>query len=716
MRITTKLFLWCLPWFTLAGFLYFHMQDAYFIQNLRLKTFDFYQKSMPRVAEDVPVYVIDVDEKSLAEYGQWPWPRSLIADLVDAAYEQGVKALGMDVVFAEPDGKSPENVVEGWQVDEAFKSRILTLPSNDMKLAAAYKKHNVVAGYSFHFDQNEPVDEEFVPLVGVSTIGPVSDFLVEAGAVVRNLKLIEGESPSMGWFGYYPDSDNIIRRAPTLVKYGENIYPSLAMEVFRQYLGTKRVIAKADETGLQKMAIGKTVIPVDAHGNFWLHFRPSDKANYISAADVLKKAPESQKLDGAMALVGTSAIGLFDMRTTPLTASAPGVDIHAQLLESFVQGAALSRTSQAKAQEFVLMAVGGALMIVMIQLVGALWSFLIFAGLVGGCVVLSIYFFQQGYLYDVSSPLLVMVSVFMVQNFVKYLLEESSKKAIRDAFSHYLSSDMVKIVSKNPEALTLGGELKEMTVLFSDIRSFTSLSEGLTPEQLTNLLNRYLTPMTGIVQEHQGTIDKYIGDALMAFWNAPLDTENHAEKACASALDMLAKLKELNLQFKSEGLPELAIGIGVNTAEVSVGNMGSDQRFDYTVMGDGVNLASRLEGLCKLYGVEIVVSAAVKGQVPNGLFAPLDFVAVKGKKDAVEIYQLLAVDAEFADEKLLKQAQLIKDAIASYRGQLWDQAEHYLDQIEGYGTFKSLYQERIDHYRQVPPPSDWSGVFIATSK
>lgn len=710
-----KLAMWLSPWAVLLMFLILHRQESYFIEVVRLKAFDLYQRVMPREYSEAQVYVIDVDEKSLEKYGQWPWPRSLIAQLVDKTFESGAKALGMDIVFAEPDGKSPENAVVHWQVDDATKRIVSALPSNDTALARSYQSNNVVAGYAFDFENVEPIDMNFRPRVDVATIGDVSSYIYEAKSVVRNISEIEGKSPVMGWFGYVPDVDNIIRKVPTLVKYGEFIYPSLALELYRTSIQSKRVIAKADENGIQKLAVGRKVLPTDERGSLWLHFRKSDKARYISAADVLDGAEPSKALNGSVALVGTSAIGLFDMRATPLSAMAPGVDIHAQVMESIEEDSFLSRPADAAGVEFLGILIGGAVMILLIEFFGAAVSFFCVVTLVGGAVWSGFYLFKQGLLYDWSSPVMALVLVFMVQNFLKYVREEASRKAVRDAFSHYLSKDMVKIVSSDPDRLKLGGEIKDMAILFSDIRSFTSLSEGLTAEQLSSLLNRYLTPMTEVVQQNDGTIDKYIGDALMAFWNAPLDVEDYAYKSCKTALEMMDRLDDLNAELLAEGAPELHVGIGINAAKVSVGNMGSDQRFDYTVMGDGVNLASRLEGLSKLYGAKVVVSKNVVDQLPNALFAPLDLVAVKGKKEPVEVFELLSLDA--SDEVLMSQSKEVAEAIKLYRNQQWGGAEQAFSSLaERFTVLADLYLDRISSYRQNAPEEGWLGVYVATEK
>ena len=694
--------------------------EPQFLQVLRLKVFDLYQQTweLPQ-PENPPVYVIDVDEKSLAELGQWPWPRVVIADLVESAFDQGVSALAFDMIFAEPDRTSPSIAPNYWEISKDQQQKLKQLEDHDKVFADTLAERNVVLGFAFTNDEVEARQTDFWPYVGISFKQNIKPYLPVAANVIRNLQTIEDNAPSIGWFSYQPDPDNIIRRVPTVMVYDGEPFPPLSVELLRLHKGTKalRLLEGAEGVGQMTMGQGKEAIsiPTDQNGFYWIRFRKSNPEIYISAVDVLKGNLPEGFLKDKMVVVGTSAKGLLDLRATPLNANMPGVEVHAQVIETVLNGDFLKRPGWAKFAEFLTIFIGGILLIILVEMFGAISAAV--TATVAICAVIwsSVWLFvNKGLLLDPIPAVIGLTIIYLFHNILKYSREESSRKAIRGAFSHYLSPEMVRIVARDPDKLKLGGEQKEMTIFFSDIRGFTTISEQFDAEGLSKFINAYLTPMTEIVLKNQGTIDKYIGDAIVAFWNAPVDVPRHPKIACESALEMLKELKKMNKKWQAEGLPEIGVGIGLNTGNVNVGNMGSSQRFDYTVMGDTVNLAARLESGSKLYGVSLVVSQNVVDQVPEGLFLPLDLVTVKGKTEPVKIYELVGMNK--AKPEVQEELELATEAVELYRQQKWQASTKLFKQLKHHDTLRDLYLSRIKEYKKNPPPKNWDGSYVATSK
>lgn len=710
----SKLTLMVLPWLVLAGFMFLWRADLDTVHVLRLKLFDFYQQTWPREApENAPVVIIDIDEKSLAEIGQWPWPRTTLGKVVEQSFAYGAKALGFDAVFAEPDRSSPENAMEEWGLEDQTRRELANLPSHDRIFTRAMERAgNVVLGFAIDFSQGFVPEEDIDLFSTVSgDVNAALPWVPHVPALVRNLEDLEYAAPGLGWFGYIPDPDNIIRKVPLLLAHNNVLLAPLSLELLKLYLGEKAPIVPVmhQNGGLKGLAVGETFIPTDRNGMYWLHFRKFSKNNYISAVDLLKGNVPEGFLKDKMAIVGVSAKGLLDLRATPLDAAMPGVDVHAQFIETALSNDYLSRPYMLQSLEMWVTLLLGALLIFCVERFGAIRSGALALLVAGGIVVGGLWaFYRYGLLVDVLLPLITLVGLYMVHNFIKYVQEEASRKAIRSAFGHYLSPELVNILTRDPDRLKLGGEEKEMTMLFSDIRGFTTLSEGFGPEELTAFINAYLTPMTDIIMQQQGTIDKYMGDAVMAFWNAPLDIDNHAEQACRSACLMLEKLNKLNEKWQIEGLPPIDIGIGINTGKVSVGNMGSDQRFDYTVLGDAVNLASRLEGACKMYGVKIVVSETTVSQVDTGFFIPLDLVIVKGKTEPVEVFELVRLGQPTPEENM--ERDTIAALIKNFRSRNWDEALNLCAEVKHHPALRDLYITRINEYKKNPPPPEWNGA------
>jgi len=752
---------------------FLRVEGPQFIEVLRLKVFDLYQHVQPRewrlaAREDLGikgVKIIDVDDASLAELGQWPWPRNRLADMLVRAFESGAAVVAFDSVFAEPDRTSPKEVLPVWlgqsslKLDELppewrqFSESIMqSVPDHDATFQQVIAQTNVVAGFAL---TPEPGGRKPAVKPGYAHAGDdPTPFILNFRGAVPNLKEIEDAAAGVGSFNMAPEADNIVRRIPLLMQLDGQLYPSLALEALRVAQGAKSYVIKASganmeesygqESGLNHIRVGHLILPVDANGRFWVHFArtrcaegdpqargvwcaPNDRV--ISARRLFAADFDPAEVAGMILFLGTSAAGLKDLRATPLDPAAAGVTLHAEIAEQALVGDFLSRPDWANGAEILFMLLLGALLIFITPRFGALAGATTGIVAVGVAVTLSwVAYTEQRLLLDPLYPAIATLLVYLAGSLLSFLRTEAEKRQVRGAFSQYLSPALVEQLAREPDRLKLGGEMRNMTFLFSDVRGFTSISERYktNPQGLTRLINRFLTPMTDTILARQGTIDKYMGDCIMAFWNAPLDDPDHAKHACESALAMRGELQKLNAELaaeaEAEGAPpmQLNIGVGVNTGECVVGNMGSQQRFDYSVLGDAVNLASRLEGQSKNYGVTIVIGESTQAVATDYATLELDLIAVKGKKEAARIFTVLG-DRSVRDTAEFQALRPRHEAmIRAYRRQEWDEAkaiaaECRVLQPELEGLY-DLYEERCLYYRDNPPGSDWDGVFVATSK
>ncbi len=725
----------------LAGLIAVQIIDPYPIEFLRLKTFDYYQNLKPRPVpppEQKPVTIIDLDEKSLAEVGQWPWPRTQVAQLVDNAFALGAGLVAFDIVFAEPDRMNPSSVAEAiYGLDETMQTKLKGLISNDAVMAKTIKKKRVVLGQSGFWEKREikagpPVRKS----VAVHWRGPKKQkfaperVLPALPDIVRNIPILEKAGMGHGLFTLTPEPDGIVRRVPAFFIYDGDIYPALSIEMLRVATGRRTVIIEADEAGVSAVKVSKSLqVATDNKGRMWPYFSKSDKAKYVSAVDVLAGTADPALFKGKMAIVGTSAVGLLDIRSTPTEKVIPGVEVHAQLLESIFHKAYLTRPNYALGAELLLLAGGGLLMIILVPWVDAKWALLLFFSVAGGAMYGSWYMFSEHQaLIDAVYGTISILLLYTLLTYTGYAREEKERAQVRNAFGHYLSPAMVEKLAEDPSQLTLGGETRNMSMLFCDVRGFTTISEQFDAAGLTGFINKLLTPLTDVILKRNGTVDKYMGDCVMAFWNAPIDDEHHARHACLSALEMFAEMAPLNERLKKEAEAEgrkhipLKVGTGINSGDVVVGNVGSDQRFDYSILGDEVNLASRLEGQCKTYAVDIVIGQNTQAQASELASLELDIIKVKGKTEAVRLYALLG-DEEAGQAPYFKNLKMAHDGmLAAYRAQNWDKAEKWLGDCRtlmgdlNMAGYYDLYAGRIADCRKNPPGAGWDGVFVATTK
>jgi adenylate cyclase len=717
----------------LAAFLALRIWDPAPLENLRLRNFDLYQVIKPRTPTIKPVVIVDIDEPSLHALGQWPWPRTLLAELVAKLQQAGSAAIAFDIILSEPDRMSPAAVAATLpQIDPATREKMQSLPSNDDVLAQVMANSGrVVLGQSAILTPTPPAED--LPRTGIATIGPdPSRFLLTYAGLLRNLPVLEKAAGGRGALTLRPERDGIVRRMPLILKAGDQIVPAMTLDMLRMVTNSGAILIRTDPVGVRAVAVPGLELPTDENGQFWISFSPHDPGRYVSAKDVLEGKVPADRFASRLAIIGTSAVGLLDIKATPVETSMPGVEIHAQVLENVLGKTLLSRPNYAVGTEVVITSLVGIATVILAPMMGVMtllaFGFVVALLLAG----ISWYFYvQHGLLFDVSFPLIAIFVIYLTLVFINYFREQKDRRRIRSAFSHYLSPTLVEQLANQPDRLVLGGETRNMTVLFSDVRGFTSISETFKddPQGLTRLMNRLLTPLTNSIIDRKGTIDKYIGDAIMAFWNAPLDDPSHEVHACAAALDMLRKIEDLNHEREAEALEDgvpffpMTIGLGINTGTCVVGNMGSDLRFDYSVLGDPVNLASRLEGRTKSYGTPIILGARTAEKI-NGRFAALqiDLITVKGKTEPESIYALIGDEAVAARHSFRTIAELTEEMMACYRNRDWDGAEHALQRAkqaeETFGLTEvfNLYLSRIEAFRITPPPESWDGVFAYETK
>ncbi len=557
-------------------------------------------------------------------------------------------------------------------------------------------------------------------------------YLITYPGLIRDIPVLEQAAAGHGLLNIQTDPGGIVRRVPLVMKAQGAIMPALTLDMLRVVTRSGAIRIKTDAAGIRGVAVPGLALPTDRNGQLWLHFGPHDPHRYVSVQDILQGRVPASRINRRLVLIGTSAVGLHDIKTTPVDPAMAGVEVHAEALENMLTNSALDRPDYAIGAELAAAVLFCLLVIVLAPILGA-GMMLALGGVVAAALAAgSWYFFVARHLlFDATFPLLSSLLILLTLVFFNYFREQLQKRRIRLAFGQYLAPSLVEQLAHSHDNLVLGGEERKMTILFSDVRGFTTLSEFYKddPQGLTSLMNQFLTPMTNAIIDHNGTIDKYIGDAIMAFWNAPLPDPAQEFDSCHAALEMLHRVEVLNQRRKQESAAAgqafipIKIGIGINTGPCVVGNMGSDLRFNYSVLGDTVNLASRLEGQTKTYGVAIVVGSKTAQAVREAFaIVELDRIAVKGKKQPETIYAVLGRAEMAQSDGFRRLRQAVNEMIACYRGRDFDGASAALvrcraaDQSFGLDGLLSLYEGRIDSFRTNPPPADWDGVFVADTK
>lgn len=721
--------------------LFIRVVDPVFVQNIRNQSFDLYQRLKPRQFAQQPVVIVDIDEESLASQGQWPWPRTRLGELVTKITQQGAIVIGFDIVFAELDRLSPPLIAaDNADLPENVREALMQMPNNEEKFAQAMKSSRVVVGETgTGFSASEEQKRE-IPDVPHAFRGVDPErFISKYPGLVQNLEEISNAAAGRGVFTVDPDPDGIIRKVPLVLIADGKVRLALSTEVLRIATGGQAFLVRSDDAGISAIVVGGVSVPTDSNGRIWPWFTRSDPRRFISAGDVMDGTVPQGALAGKMVLVGTSAEGLKDIRPTPVDTAVPGVEIHVQILENILTSQFLKRPNFALGMELAISAFTGLLIIAIVPWIGALWAAaaaLLVIGIFGAGSWFA--FAQERMLIDATFPIAASLVTFIAITTGNYIREEAQKRQIRSAFGQYLSPALVDQLSDDPDMLVLGGETRELSVLFTDVRGFTAISESFkdNPQGLTKLMNNFLTEMSNAILDEEGTIDKYMGDAIMAFWNAPVEAPDHAMKSCRAAISMLQAVADLNKTYiveaaaNSEGgeaqTPhKINIGIGINTGQCVVGNMGSEMRFDYTALGDTVNLASRLEGQSKPFGISIVLGDATAEIVRSELAViEIDLIRVKGKTEPERIHALLGGPEMRESDDFIALKALNATMISGYRRQDWDSAYLALEELATltdkmgieFSEYLFVYETRITEYRINPPGKNWDAVFTATDK
>ena len=690
---------------------------------------------------DDRIVIVDIDESSLALEGRWPWSRDKLAAIVNNLFEvYQADVVGFDIVFAEKDESSGLKEFEflastELKDDPLFHKALDNIRPRleyDQMFAKALKDRNVVMGYYFksNVSENEIAQSGLLPPAvtklnkQLSARLPINKALGYGG----NLNILQSSARSGGFFDNpFVDSDGVFRRVPLIQIHQDQVYASLALSTTQAYLKNSDIKLNVVNNGtkndqyfaLESVHINEFSIPVDGKGAVYVPFRGlSYSFPYISAHKILNKKIDPDSLKGKIVLVGTTAPGLLDLRSTPVQSVYPGVEIHANIISGILDQRINHSPAWAIGYEFIILILIAATMAFLLPVSSPLMATVATTIVLILTVSGTLMAWNSQIILPLASPVLLIVLNYILHMSYGFFIESRGKRQLAHLFGQYIPPEIVDEMSKSPANFSLDGENKVMTVLFSDVRGFTTISEGMDPKQLTQLMNALLTPMTRVIHKHRGTIDKYMGDAIMSFWGAPLEDPDHARHALHAAMEMMVELKIMQKDFESRGWPPINIGIGLNTGNMNVGNMGSEFRMAYTVLGDSVNLGARLEGLTKEYGVNIIVSESTKESIPEFTYRDLDLVKVKGKNEPIAIFEPIGHEDEIDEATTLELARY-NQALQSFRAQNWDQAEtdfFALSQIHPDRFLYQVYLNRVTHYKGHLPNDDWDGVFTHTSK
>jgi adenylate cyclase len=698
--------------------------------------FDTYQRVAPRPYQEAPVRIVDIDDASIARLGQWPWPRTEVAELISRLHGAGAATVAMDIVFSEPDRTSPARVAEILRANPAARgdyADIAAMADHDKIMGEVVGRGPTVLGYFLTLEPN-PVRPRPKAGVGLSGESPVAQLQAYRGAIIA-LPEIGEAAAGEGFVSIQGSGDGIIRSAPMLASVGGEIVPSLSLEALRVAQGAGALLIKstsgsgelsAGPPEVAQLKVGDFTIPTTEAGQLWLHYR-EHRADIVTPAwriltGNLSPDEMRQRFEGRIVLVGSGAAGLRDIVATPLRQRELGVMVHAQAIEQMILGDFLARPRWALGLERALLVLMGVALSLAMPFLSPLRGAAVAALLLGGMGAGSwLAFRQAGLLVDPTFPVLAGLGAYVACTALGFYREERARRYIRRAFDRYLSPELVGQIVRDPSRLELGGEERDMTVMFCDIRGFSRIAEALGPQEVIRFLITLQTPMSDVLMRQKGTIDKYIGDGIVAFWNAPLDDPDHARHAALAALEMQEKLREMN---RAPPLPaplwpgEVRLGIGLNTGVCCVGNMGSVQRLNYSLIGDPVNLASRIEGLTKIYGVDIAVGAETARRLEDFALIEIDLVKVVGRQAPEEVFVLMGPPETRNDSRFRELLTAQTRMLAAYHAQDWDAAEANLPAIAAGGlpVVADLYARRIEGFRLQPPPADWDGVYISLSK
>lgn len=679
------------------------IRDFFFIYRGEIKTSD-------------NVVIVDIDDSSIKEFGQWPWSRDKLSKIVDNLVAADVAIIGMDIVFAEEDRTSPVNIAKKLGIK-------ISLDDYDRQFADSIANAPVILGYGFDLaKKNVNHNEPSIPAIFIEKNKEDDlNYIIKAFGTTLNFPVIQESAYSSGFFNIIPDASGIIRSVPLFISFDDVLYPSLALEMVRALNGTKRVFINYDVNGVSEILLDDIVIPTDRFGRLLINYRGSEGTfKYLSAKDIYHNNFNLEDIEGKIVLLGTSAAGLFDLRATPFESIFPGVEVHANIIDNILHGDFLHKASYLHGLNIFLIFFISLFVVIAITFT----PFYLKPILSSVFVVLYVFLsykilFSYGMAINVIFPTLAIILSSVFSIIFDYFYNIKNEKAIKTKFASKVSKSVMDDILKNIDNKGFSVASKDVTIFFSDIRGFTKISEKLQAKELIQFLNRYMEPMSEIIIKYHGTIDKFIGDAIMAYWNAPIDVEDHPDMAVQASLEQFEALKKLNKVFIEEGLPIIDIGIGINTGEVVVGEMGSSIRSDYTVIGDAINLGSRVESLCKYYGSKLNITNFTKDKLKeNYVFRFLDYVRVKGKDEPVEIWQVLAKG--FPSTRIKEELELHHKAVKLYKEKSFSEALELFKVLDSLDSevnknIYKIYIERCEQFIKTLPKT-FDGVYEHTTK
>ncbi len=685
----------------------------------RLRDFMFNLRGEIKPKND-SVVIVDIDEKSLQNLGQWPWPRDILSKILYNLTKAEVAVIGLDIVFAEEDRTSPHKILKKLEIQKE------NIPNFDLEFAQAIANTPTILGYQFEF-----TDEKFInknaPSIQTIFIEKNKkmgkNYLITAQGTILNIPILQDNSYSSGFFNNIPDDTGIIRSIPLIISYEDEIYPSLSLEALRIGLGVSKIYINYDENGIANLQVGDFIIPTDRHGRLLINFRGKEKTfKYISAFDIYNDSFDKEDITNKIVLIGTSAAALMDLRATPFESVFPGVEIHANAIDNIIAQDFLYKASWIEGLNIIIIFILSIFTFFMIKKMPIWLTPFFILGLIFA-VCYSIYYllFNVGIVLNILFPLFTIVTNGIISLLIGYFYEIKRKEEIKNKFASKVSKNVMEELIKDLDNNKLQAQNKEVSIFFSDIRGFTNISEKIDkPDLLVKYLNQYMTPMSEIIIKNNGTIDKYIGDSIMAYWNAPFDIDNHADKAVISALEQLEELKKLNIILKNLNQPKIDIGIGITTGIVTVGEIGSIGRSDYTIIGDNVNLGSRIESLCKFYGCNLIISENTKEQLKEKyIFRYLDFIKVKGKDIPIKIWEVISLENNKTKE-LFKELEKYNQAIILYKNSNFKEAMIIFEELKNSKSplSKEIYEIYINRCNEfiLNPILDFDYIYEHNSK
>jgi adenylate cyclase len=628
---------------------YLFMPQAFFSLDNRLRDFMFLIRG--ELPKNNTIVIVDIDDTSLAQYGQWPWSRDLIAQLLQNITAMHAGIIGLDIVFSEEDKSSPH------LLKKKFKNLPKSLPNNDAILAHTFRTSPIVGGYVFNFKPTtKPHKSPIIPAIIIQKGLQNNHTILKPNDVILNIPMLQNALYSSGFFNMLPDTNGMIRKIPLIMQYDQSIFTSLPLEMVRIYSNSNTMTIKGDDVTIEYLDFGKYHIPLDNFGRLFVNFRgPKHHYSYISAADILAHKVPEHLLENKFVLVGTSALGLYDLRATPFDSNIPGVEIHANVIDNLLTKDFLSQPKDYVLYNLIILWIFIFLWMFIWHILRS-WLILPVALLLLFCMSYAYFtlLFHFGIVLNLLFPLFAFILTLITSVAIDYIISHKQKEEAKKILGKKVSTSVMNHLIKHANEGLVNPKEVEATIFFSDIQGFTSISEKLdSPMKLIQMLNTYMTPMVESIIRHQGTIDKFIGDAIMAYWNAPLEVKNHPDKALQSAIEQIETLADINMTIRQMYNVEINIGIGLHTGLVTAGDMGAEGRSDYTIIGDNVNLASRLEGLTRYYDVQLLISEATYlALLGTYNIRPIDTVAVKGKNKPVKIYEVICPTHKNTEEEL----------------------------------------------------------------